>query len=196
MLVAFEGIDGSGKTTVMRRVAARLRARGVDLVTARQPTRSWLGRAVRRGIREHVDPVAQAALFLADRAQHASALKQASRKHVVLVDRYVDSTSAYQGAALAGQLKGALERLDALQRQLFPVPDLVVWLDVSPRVAVSRLATRATKEHFEREAFLRRVRTNYRTLHGRGGDRWIRLDAGRGVDLVTASATEGILERV
>src|SRR5207244_12887061 len=103
--VTFEGIDGSGKTTVSRLVKDRLRSRGHSVFLTSEPTGDWLGETVRRGIEKGVSPLTESFLFLADRAAHIPEI----RSHLdpgecVLCDRYADSTYAYQGAHLVGAL--------------------------------------------------------------------------------------------
>lgn len=175
MLVVLEGIDGSGKTTVLRMVASALRREGRRVVVTAEPTRTWVGRQVRAGIASRLDPLALAFLFLADRARHVHTFDGRSRGEIVLCDRYRDSTTAYQAAALADRLPRALEHFRRLQDDLFPAPDLAILLDVPAALGVARIRGRAAKEPFERTRFLRRVRSNYLRL-ARGG-RLVVVDA-------------------
>lgn len=178
MLIAFEGIDGSGKSTLIKSVAKLLRRRKWPVVDTAEPTTTALGRLVRKGLRERYDPFLQAGLFLADRAVHLATLTPAlARGDVVLTDRYVDSTTAYQATALAGRVKGSLETLDAIQSALFPQADLVVWLDLPPRDALKRIRGRTVKEPYEKLQFLQSVRANYAQLEKAHPRRWLRLDA-------------------
>lgn len=178
MLVAFEGIDGSGKSTAARAVARRLRAAGHPVVLTREPTATVLGRAVRDGIRSRTDAVRLAGLVLADRAAHAVVLEELlRRKGLVLTDRYVDSTTAYQAVTLAGRVPAPLQTLRRVQELLFPVPEVVFLLDLAPERALGRLGGRRVREPFERAAFLRRVRANYLRLSRAAPRQWVRLDA-------------------
>lgn len=196
MLVALEGIDGSGKSTLARALARRLRARGHRVLLTQEPTRTWLGRTVRRGIRERLDPLALAGLFLADRALHALEFAPAlARGDVVVTDRYADSTTAYQAATLAGRLPEAFEALRVLQHWVFPRPHLVLLLDLSPKHSLRRTRGRRVREPFERERFLTRVRANYRALARRDPRRWQVLDARRPRSELVAEAIRGIESR-
>lgn len=181
MLVAFEGIDGSGKSSVAKAVASALRTQGLPVRLTQEPTSTWLGKSVRKGISGGLDPLALAFLFLADRAEHVKRLG-AKDADIVLTDRYRDSTTAYQAAALDERLPGALGLLSRLQDGLFPAPDLAILLDVPAEVGVKRIAGRSKKEPFEKVKFLRRVRTNYLRLAGE--DRLIVVDATRPIDEV------------
>jgi dTMP kinase len=182
VLVAFEGIDGSGKSTLIRRVAQQLRRSKVDIVVTAEPTTTPLGRLVRRGIQERFDPLLQAGLFLTDRALHALQLApDLLSDRVVLTDRYADSTTAYQAVALDGRVPQPLENLHRVQRAIFPRPDLVILLDLPPEAALRRIRGRRVKEQYERQRFLARVRANYRKLARQDPDRWLVLDAQRPV---------------
>jgi dTMP kinase len=182
VLVAFEGIDGSGKSTLIRRVAQQLRLSKVDIVVTAEPTTTPLGRLVRRGIQERFDPLLQAGLFLTDRALHALQLApDLLSDRVVLTDRYADSTTAYQAVALDGRVPQPLENLHRVQRAIFPRPDLVILLDLPPEAALRRIRGRRVKEQYERQRFLARVRANYRKLARQDPDRWLVLDAQRPV---------------
>jgi dTMP kinase len=181
VLVAFEGIDGSGKSTVIQAVAAALRKDGLRVHVTQEPTSTWLGRAVRKAISSKLDP-----LFLADRAQHVRAIAD-RREDVVLTDRYCDSTTAYQAAALADRLPSALDYFQRLQGGLFPAPDLGILLDVPSEVGVARIASRSKKEPFEKIQFLRRVRSNYLKLAA--GNRLIVVDATTDPAIVADKAT-------
>lgn len=196
MLVAFEGIDGSGKSTALRSVARALRARGRRVVVTAEPTRTWVGRAVRLGIRSRLDPLALCALFLADRAAHVAALRPSLRGNaIVLTDRYADSTTAYQAAALKGRVRSPLERLRRVQAELFPRPDIVFLFDVDPAVSLRRIRGRRVREPFERIRFLRQVRKNYLRLAKAGKRRWRVLDARRPATELSAQIVRELSRR-
>src|SRR5687767_14297839 len=101
--ITFEGIDGSGKTTQLRLLAEHLRASGVAVTTAREPGGTPVGDAIRRilldGATTHLEPVAEVLLYFASRAQNVRQviLPALDAGHVVLCDRYVDASTAYQG---------------------------------------------------------------------------------------------------
>lgn len=190
MLVAFEGIDGSGKSTVIRGVAKALRREGLVVKVTQEPSSTWVGKAVRKAISAKLDPLTLAFLFLADRSEHVAGMRL-DKATVVLTDRYRDSTSAYQAAALSERMPEALGWLTQLQEPLFPSPDLGILLDVPAEVGVRRISGRARKEPFEKVKFLRRVRSNYLRLAGMG--RLVVVDAQAPVDEVVAKATALVL---
>lgn len=199
VLVTIEGIDGSGKTTAGHAVADALRAEGVRVKRTEEPTDTWLGKAVRRALREDVDPAALAFLFMADRAEHVKRIETWNQQgYVVLSDRYADSTIAYQAVALADRFpdEDALDVLARWQWRFFPKPDLTLWCDVAPATGLERIEDRARHDHFEKKSFLRKVRANYRRMMDAEPDRWVRVDAGRKPDTVAQSAVEAVLERL
>ncbi|MGD1060720.1 MAG: dTMP kinase [Methanomassiliicoccales archaeon] len=169
LFVVFEGIDGSGKSTVARGVYDALSREmpGRVMLTA-EPTDSWLGDCVRRANAEGTDEFAEALLFVADRAQHGLLIKTwLEQGMIVISDRYFSSTLAYQGALLKSQIggtKAALEWLREVNRPIIVPPDLTLLLTVKVNTAVDRLASRGKKTKFEDLDYLHDVDLIYRGL--------------------------------
>lgn len=168
-LVTLEGIDGSGKSTVAKLLLAEFERRGKRTAFTQEPTRGWLGQALKRSIRSpDANPVAEALLFMADHAQHLVWVKgQLAEGMTVVSDRYSDSCYAYQGAVLAsfgGFGDRALDWLIALQEPFNRPPDVALLLDVSPDVAMARIGARGDRIKFEEPGFLAHVRGNYDRL--------------------------------
>ncbi len=192
-LLVVEGIDGSGKSSVVRRLAARWRRRGLRVEIFREPSDAALGRtALAVGRRE---PWNSAMLFSLDRILARPRLQRAlGRGSIVLQDRSFYSTLAYQGSRLRGP---ARERLARLQRRIAVAPSRVLWLDVAPREAIRRVGRRGgPRAPVERERELRRVRESYRRMARAPG--WIRLDADRPIREVVDEADrrlEGLVGR-
>jgi dTMP kinase len=197
--ITFEGLDGSGKTTQLQRLAATLTAQGQKVVTLRQPGATALGDRIRGILLDSkseaalgpIAPLAELALMFADRAQAiAETIEPAlAAGAIVLCDRYTDSSEAYQGA---GRELGS-ERVLALHRAVCNnlQPDLTILL--LPDLATSlRRARRRNTRHvqrngsdenrFEREgdAFYRRIHAAYEAIAAREPQRVavIRDDAG------------------
>lgn len=166
LLIVFEGIDGSGKTTQARRLLRRLRRRGRRAVFFREPTRGRWGREIRRLARraDSVTPRQELELFVRDRRENVAknlGPALAAGKDVVL-DRYYFSTIAYQGA------KGLdPARIRRLNESFAIPPDLVVVLDVDASAGLARIAGRKTRDElFEREDYLARVARLFRGFAG------------------------------
>lgn len=175
--VTFEGIEGSGKSTQIARLAERLDGAGEPTVVTREPGGSPLGRRLRGlllgGEIARIDPLAELCLYVADRAQHLREFVEphlASGMHV-LCDRYFDATLAYQGFARGGDLDyiRLLHQKPPLDRR----PHRTILLDLDAELGLDRARRRndalgldTTEGRYEREAiaFHRRVREGYLAL--------------------------------
>ncbi len=182
--VTFEGGEGSGKSTQIERLAARLRARGEDVVETREPGGTPLAERIRTLLLEpgH-DPGAGSEAFLMEAARSdvvARVIVPAiARGAVVLCDRYSDSTLAYQGAGrgLDAELLAAMNR--AATGGL--TPDLTLLFDLDPAVGLDRRAhAAAATNRLDREPtpFHARVRARYLELAHAEPQRFMVLDAG------------------
>jgi dTMP kinase len=169
-LITLEGIDGTGKSTLAQELGRWLERAGVRAALQREPTATWMGEAIRRAHLEQAAPLAVTFLFLADRAQHTLAVRdQVERGTVVVCDRYMDSTVAYQGAALSGLPRLAsldlLGWVRALHDPWVLVPDLTLLLVDDPARCIERVKRhRGATSMFEDAAFLARVQDNYKRL--------------------------------
>ncbi|WP_432541815.1 dTMP kinase [Kineococcus sp. SYSU DK002] len=183
--LALEGGDGSGKTTQAALLAAWLAERGHEAVVTREPGGTATGRDLREVLLRHrrdgapLSPRAEALLFAADRAQHVAEVVRPAlgRGAVVVTDRYVDSSLAYQGAGR--DLPAAdVERLSGWATQDL-LPDLTVVLDVDPVTAARRRSGRAPDDRLEAESrdFHARVREQFLLLARRDPARYLVLDA-------------------
>lgn len=162
--IVFEGIDGSGKSSVAKAVVGKLS--GENAILTGEPTKTWLGEAVRRSHEERVDAVTEAFLFLADRTAHTASIRRwLSEGKTVVCDRYFHSTVAYQAAALEGKVKfDPFEWLLEENLRISLDPDVVFFLRVNPEVALRRVNARGSLSKFERLDFLRKVALNYDRL--------------------------------
>ncbi len=163
MLIAVEGIDGSGKTTVVKFLEEELKKRGYDVVVFKEPTNSEWGRKIKRAFKDRrLKPEEELELFLKDRVWNVKnnvvpALKAGK---VVIMDRYYYSTIAYQGA-----LGIDPDYIRQLNEKIAPKPDLVIILDVKPETALKRIIGRGNRPNrFEDLEYLRRVREIFLSL--------------------------------
>jgi dTMP kinase len=179
-LIAFEGIEGAGKSTQIRLSAAALRARGVTVVETCEPGGTALGAEVRRLLMHMPEnpptPLAELFLYLADRAQHVSQVITPAllRGDVVLTDRFSASTIAYQGYARRLDLE-TVGRFDAIARQGI-APALTVLLDCPVEVGLAR-ARGDDRFHREEQEFHQRVRAGFLSLAREDCDRYLVIDA-------------------
>ncbi len=181
MLITFEGIDGSGKTTLSRRVAEKLKDRNAILTS--EPTSFWTGEVVKLAIGSKIDPLVELFLFIADHAEHVSRLIRPALNEgkLVISDRYSDSRLAYQGAMLEGLILNPIEWIRSIQDEFSEVPNLTFLLDIEPEMALDRLK-RDNKTKFEKIELLKKVRANYLSLAKREPKRFIVLDANKSIE--------------
>jgi dTMP kinase len=173
-LVAIEGIDGTGKTTLQHALARDWRARGLRVLELQEPSRGPWGKRARRAASR--DAWTAALAFTEDRRHQRKRMERALRQGtVVLLDRSFYSTLAYQGSALPPGRRRALERL---QLAVTIIPDRVVLLALPLGTSAARRRHRGTaREPTERKRVLQRASRAYRTMARRLG--WIVLDARR-----------------
>lgn len=195
MLVSFEGIDGSGKTTQLGLLYDRLLGIAVDTVALREPGGTVLSEAIRGLLLDpahSVDPVAELLLFSAARAQLASErIRPAlAEGKVLLLDRFYDSTTAYQGY---GRGLMGVDVLDQINRVATGglVPDLTFYFDVDVETAYARRAS-DLNDRMERSGkeFFRRVREGYLALAALHPQRFVTLDASQPLERIHAAVWE------
>ena len=196
--ITFEGIEGCGKTTQLRRVAARL---GAAAVLTREPGGTAIGQAVRQVLLDPASraltPIAELLLYFADRAQNVGEVVRPALTsgRVVLCDRHVESSLAYQGHGRGLDL-GAIQGLAALATGGLR-PDVIVLLDVPVEVGLARVGRRGAHDRLEAEVreFHDRVRAGYEVLVAGEPDRWLRVDGARAEDAVFDDLWSGLTAR-
>jgi dTMP kinase len=196
VLIAFEGGEGSGKTTQARLVAIWLRELGYDVVTTHEPGATKIGMRLRALLLDTahtgMSPHAEALMYAADRAEHvASVIAPAlARGAIVITDRYVDSSLAYQGAGrdLPVDEIARLNRWATGGR----TPDLTILLDMDPMAGLSRRARSADRLEAEPADFHLRVRAGFQALARAEPARYLVLDAARPPGQITRDIQERI----
>jgi len=188
-LITVEGIDGAGKSTQVERLAALLIAAGHRLISTREPGATALGRELRRMVLGRELPLsadAELFLFLADRAEHvASVIRPALRKGaIVLCDRFLDSTIAYQGYGRQRDLE-RIRRWDAESRDGLE-PDLTLLLDCPVELGAERRRRETDRYQVLNRDFHQRVRQGFLDRATADPARIHRVDSSR--DLATVSA--------
>jgi dTMP kinase len=197
--ITFEGLDGTGKSTQMRKLAAVLRAAGHKVVETREPGGTATGEKIRRVLldsaTEGLSPLAEMALMFASRTQHIAEVIQPALDHglIVLCDRFTDSTEAYQGSGRKLGSEAVLKLHRVLCGDL--QPDLTILLDSDPAMSVGRARRRnrraahgagksvgqhhSDENRFEQQnrAFFSRVHEGYLALAEREPQRVVAVDA-------------------
>jgi dTMP kinase len=196
LFIALEGGEGAGKTTQARLLAIWLREQGFDVLNTREPGATKVGMRLRAILLDTahagMSMRAETLLYAADRAEHvAEVITPALRRGAVVVtDRYVDSSLAYQGAG-RGQPLQDVERLNRWATGGL-VPDLTILLDLPPAAGLGRRARSADRLEAEPTEFHERVRAGFRALAQAAPERYLVLDATR----PAAELSQEIQERV
>jgi dTMP kinase len=204
VFIVFEGGEGSGKSTQVDLLAAALIGTGHDVVVTREPGATDVGRRIRSLVLDQaadtdhagdpLTPRAEALLYAADRAHHVAAVVRPALADgsVVLSDRYIDSSLAYQGAGrilpvaeiswLSAWATGGLK------------PDLVVLLDIEPSIGLARIAGRGQPDRLEGEtiAFHERVRYAFLDFANADPKRYLVLDGSRPASQIAAAVRERV----
>jgi len=197
LFITLEGGDGSGKSTQSARLTGWLTGVGRTVVVTREPGGTSLGLELRDIVlhrRGEIAPRAEALLYAADRAHHIATVVRPAleRGEIVVQDRYIDSSVAYQGAGRV--LDGTEVRDISLWATEGLLPDLTVLLDLPESDGRERMATRTKYDRLEAEAgeFHARVRAGYLALAEAEPDRFLVLDARDSIDTIA----DAIRERV
>ena len=196
--ITFEGIEGSGKSTQHRRLGERL---GDAAVVTKEPGGTAIGRALRQVLLDPatrgLTPTAELLLYFADRAQNVAEVVRPGLDagRVVLCDRYVESSLAYQGYGRGLPKQSILALAELATGGLRP--DLIVLLDVAVDVGLGRVGRRGAHDRFEAEerAFHDRVRQGYLALMAAEPERWLCLDGAADEDVVFDSLWTALVQR-
>ncbi|WP_084736490.1 dTMP kinase [Cystobacter ferrugineus] len=201
LLIVLEGLDGAGTTTQVERLAAALKAEGHSVLTTREPSDGPVGVLIRQALTGRVvlpggagplAPETLALLYAADRTDHlrARVLPALEAGQVVLSDRSVLSSLAYQGASLP------MEWVEAINSHAIPA-DLTLFVQVSIEVAARRRAVRGGPEElFDAEEKQRRISQQYEAAIALRGAREqvVRIDGDASVEAVTAACLARVRE--
>ncbi|MFF2912671.1 dTMP kinase [Paenibacillus sp. NPDC057934] len=202
--ITLEGGEGSGKTTIIGRLAAYLQNRSIPYLITREPGGIEIAEKIRSIILDPahtaMDSRTEALLYAAARSQHlAEVVEPALEKGLtVLCDRFVDSSLVYQGYArgLGMEAVWDINRFAIGSR----MPDLTFYLDIEPEVGLSRIAANQDREvnrlDMESLAFHEKVREGYQLVVNNNPDRIVVLDAGRPLHMVEQDIVRTLEKRV
>ena len=200
--ITFEGIDGSGKSTQARALAAHLRALGREVVLTREPGGSAGAEEIRRlvleGDTDRWSAETELLLFTAARRDHLERViaPGVAAGRIVISDRYADSTRMYQGLGRA-DLRA---RVDALHDLMIGCePDLTVLIDIDPDIGLDRALSRGDgEERFESFGadMQRRMRDGFLALAREFAGRFLVIDGNRAPGAVTANVIAGVTDRL
>lgn len=204
LFVTFEGGEGSGKSSCLAKVAKDLQNAGYEVVITREPGGTPISEQIRNVILDKantdMDPMTEALLYAASRRQHLvqKILPALREGKIVLCDRYLDSSLAYQGGA-----RGlGIEKILALNQYAIDgqYPDLTLFFDLEPEMGLERIEENSSREvnrlDLEKLSFHHKVRDSFLKLMGMFPDRYVRIDASKSREEVENSALEQIIKRL
>lgn len=204
LFVTFEGGEGSGKSSCLAKVAKDLQNAGYEVVITREPGGTQISEQIRNVILDKantdMDPMTEALLYAASRRQHLvqKILPALREGKIVLCDRYLDSSLAYQGGA-----RGlGIEKILALNQFAIDgqYPDLTLFFDLEPEVGLERIEENSSREvnrlDLEKLSFHHKVRDSFLKLMAMFPDRYVRIDASKSREEVENSALEQIIKRL
>ena len=202
MLITFEGIEGSGKSTQAKLLSDYLNSQGHDSVLTREPGWGRMGELIRTLILEErgleLDPVAELCLFCADRAQHVKdfIVPNMKKGKIVICDRYSDSTVVYQG--YGRKLDMRFVNKAAKASTLGTVPDITFLLNLPVRKGLSRLKERGDASKIDEEPleFHELIRQGYMVLSRREPERIVRVNGDRSIEEIQADIINIIRSRL
>jgi dTMP kinase len=199
LFVVFEGGEGAGKSTQVKRLAAVLEGRGHEVVVTREPGATEIGAKIRAMLLDpatSISPRAEALLYAADRAQHVERVVRPAlcRGAIVLSDRYVDSSLAYQGAGRALAVDEVAELSQWATHGLRP--DVTVLLDIDPAVGLARAIGAPDRIEQESLDFHRAVRQAFLDLAAADLQRYLVVPAALSPDEVHVVVTARVLPLV
>jgi dTMP kinase len=200
LLVAFEGGEGAGKSTQARLLAIWLRENGYDVLATHEPGATKVGMRIRALLLDTahtgLSPWSEVMMYAADRAEHVSSVIEPAlaRGTIVVTDRYVDSTLAYQGGGRQLPLN-PIRRVNELATGGL-VPDLTFLLDLPPAAGLGRRVRSADRLEAEPEQFHDRVRATFLALARADPDRYVVLDATMDVTQLSKAVRGALRDRL
>ena len=204
MFITFEGGEGAGKSTAIKRIVEKLTSEGYEIVLTREPGGTPIAEEIRNVILDKkntaMDPRTEALLYAASRRQHLvekviPALKEGK---LVLCDRFIDSSLAYQGGAREIGIDNVYNmNLFATEGML---PDLTILFDINPEEGLARIAANSQREvnrlDVEKLAFHNKVRDSFHELAKKFPERFVIIDASKSPDEVFEESYKAIEDRL
>jgi dTMP kinase len=186
LLIALEGIDGAGKTTIANHLCDFLSKKGYKCVVLKEPSESIYGKMI-KSLKSRPAPETEMELFLKDREMDVKdrILPALEEGKIVIMDRYYYSNIAYQSARGLNA-----DRIRELNERIAPKPDLVILLDLSPSKALERIKNREKLSIFEEKDYLENVRQKFREI---ADERTVIINAERDLEFVKREAEKAVM---
>lgn len=201
--ITFEGGEGSGKTTIIKRLVEDLKNNNINCVVTREPGGSKISEQIRNVIlsvdNKNMDYMTEALLYAASRKQHLEEIVKPAidNGNVVICDRYLDSSLVYQGYARGLGIENVYDiNMYATGGYL---PQLTILLDVAPEVGLERIAKNhrdVNRLDLEKASFHKKVHEGYLKISEMYSDRIVRIDANKDIDDVYNAVKEAVFSRL
>jgi dTMP kinase len=204
MFITLEGPEGSGKTSAAKLIVSELEKRGYQVLFTREPGGTPIAEQIRNVILDkantHLDARAEALLYAASRRQHLveKVLPALKEGKIVICDRYIDSSLAYQGGARGLGIEEVLNiNLFATENKF---PDLTLLFDIDPVLGLERIARNKNREvnrlDLEKLDFHNKVRETFLLLSKTYASRYIVIDASQNMEMVGQASLDAILSKI
>lgn len=204
MFITFEGGEGAGKSTAIKRIVEKLTSEGYEIVLTREPGGTPIAEEIRNVILDKkntaMDPRTEALLYAASRRQHLveKVIPALEEGKLVLCDRFIDSSLAYQGGAREIGIDNVYNmNLFATEGML---PDLTILFDIKPEEGLARIAANSQREvnrlDVEKLAFHNKVRDSFHELAKKFPERFVIIDASKSPDEVFEESYKAIEDRL
>ena len=191
MFISVEGIEGCGKSTLVNGLSQYLQERNIDYVITKEPGSTSIGKILRSILldkNQKIDPLTELTMMFSDRLDHLDKVIKPSleKGKIVITDRYIDSTYAYQGAG-RGISKNLIDNL--VRKTEIMLPDRTILLDLDPEVGLKRASSRNELDRFESEnlEFHKRLRKSFLDAADANPDRFFTVDAEQEPDNILQS---------
>lgn len=201
--ITFEGGEGSGKTTIIKKLMEKLNEKGINAVVSREPGGSQISEQIRNVIlnieNKNMDYMTEALLYAASRCQHLKEIvwPNIEKGNLVVCDRYLDSSLVYQGCARGLGIEKVYDiNMNATNGFL---PDLTIYLDVTPEVGLMRIQSNnrdVNRLDLEKITFHEEVRKGYLKIADMFPERIVKIDATRSVEEVYRDVEEAVFSRL
>ena len=188
LFITFEGVDGSGKSTQINLLAEYLKEKNIDFILTRDPGGTKLGSKLRDILLNYdgkIAPFCELFLYLADRAQHVEEviIPALNKNKIVLCDRYIDSTLAYQGYARGLNIDEIINLNNLVTHTL--LPDLTILFDINIENSIKRIGDKKDRLESEAAHFHKKVREGYLELAEREPERIKVIDSNREINEIS-----------
>lgn len=186
LLITFEGIDGSGKTTILNKIKNNNIIKSLDPVYTSEPSKLFYTYNILKSFfySKNNDPIEELFLFMANHAKHINNIikPHIQKRDIIFCDRYIDSRCAYQGATLNGVIPNPINFISSIHNIWSIKPNLTFFIDINVETSIKRCNMRIKNTKFENKKFLDLVNINFKKIIESDPKRFIILDGKQSIN--------------